>query len=190
MPSVGVHGLRDPGHAELFKKWDKLIHLMVRKNMFRLSFWFDYDELLNHAREALWRAHKTFDPDDPSGANFQTYSRRIMVNEFNALHHYAKAKMRRDKIRSFSLDDEEVFLKSPHLPADLQIISDQDAAVVQAAIATLSDRERRIIMSVFGREKTLDDIGTELGVTRERIRQIKNKAVAKIARHVRLSTGP
>lgn len=51
-------------------------------------------------------------------------------------------------------------------------------------LATLSDREREVIKLFFGIEvehpMTLEDIGDNLGITRERIRQIKDKAITKL----------
>jgi RNA polymerase primary sigma factor len=48
----------------------------------------------------------------------------------------------------------------------------------------LSPRELEIIRQRFGfaegREKTLDQIGQEMGLTRERIRQLQNSALAKL----------
>ena len=50
----------------------------------------------------------------------------------------------------------------------------------------LDDRERRIISERFGltgREAmTLEEVGFEFGVTRERIRQLQNSALAKMRR--------
>src|SRR4051812_12687404 len=105
--SIGVFGCRVPGHAQLFQRWNKLLHFLVRQNLGRLRAWFEYDDLLNHARLGLWRAHNTYDPNNESGANFQTYVRRVVTNAFNALHHYAMANMRRDRIRSDSMDEME-----------------------------------------------------------------------------------
>jgi RNA polymerase primary sigma factor len=57
-------------------------------------------------------------------------------------------------------------------------------------LASLSDRERRIIEMRFGlgdgRRYTLDEVGQELGITRERVRQIEKKALGKL-RHPRYS---
>lgn len=51
-------------------------------------------------------------------------------------------------------------------------------------LETLSDREERIIRLRFGLDdgviKTLEEIGVEFGVTRERIRQIEIKALRKL----------
>jgi len=57
-------------------------------------------------------------------------------------------------------------------------------------LASLSTRERRIIEMRFGLDgegcRTLEEVGTELGFTRERIRQIEKEALAKL-RHPRHS---
>ena len=47
----------------------------------------------------------------------------------------------------------------------------------------LNDREQRIITESFGigrMEKSLEEIADEMGMTRERIRQVKEKALRKI----------
>ena len=53
---------------------------------------------------------------------------------------------------------------------------------------SLSDREQRIIRMRFGLDKdgkshTLEEVGQEFAVTRERIRQIEAKALAKLRKH-------
>jgi len=51
---------------------------------------------------------------------------------------------------------------------------------------TLSEREKRVLVLRFGLDdgqpKTLEDIGQEFNVTRERIRQIEAKALRKLRR--------
>jgi RNA polymerase primary sigma factor len=57
-------------------------------------------------------------------------------------------------------------------------------------LASLPDRERRVIELRFGlgdgRRHTLDEVGQEFGITRERVRQIQKKALNKL-RHPRYS---
>jgi len=60
---------------------------------------------------------------------------------------------------------------------------------IQKALSTLDDRERKIIILYYGLENglplTLEEIGQKMNLTRERIRQIKDKALSKLRRHSR-----
>ncbi len=63
-----------------------------------------------------------------------------------------------------------------------------DAEDIAAALSILSERERTIIDRRFGfvgDASTLDTIGGELGVTRERIRQIQSKALGRLETELR-----
>ena len=63
---------------------------------------------------------------------------------------------------------------------DFESMSDDLRAVLQN---TLKDREIKIVTECFGigcQEKGLAEIGTEMGLTRERVRQIREKAIEKI----------
>ncbi len=55
---------------------------------------------------------------------------------------------------------------------------------VQQALSALSDRERTVLMLRYGlmdgEEHTLEDIGSQFGLTRERIRQIEKKTLTKL----------
>lgn len=55
---------------------------------------------------------------------------------------------------------------------------------VQDVLSTLTSRERRVLELRFGledgRSRTLEEVGREFGVTRERIRQIEGKALRKL----------
>jgi len=82
-----------------------------------------------------------------------------------------------------SLQDfiEDVKNVSPDRSAGLQILRDY----VQEAIVGLSPREQKILEMRFGLmdgvTHTLEEVGQEFGVTRERIRQIEAKALERIA---------
>ncbi len=57
---------------------------------------------------------------------------------------------------------------------------------VQAVLAMLDDRERKVLELRYGLDgkapMTLDDVGSEFGVTRERVRQIECRTLRKIKR--------
>lgn len=74
--------------------------------------------------------------------------------------------------------------------ADRGLISESLTQEIDRALATLSEREQRIVRKFFGvgegvQEKTLEEIGVEEGLTRERVRQIKEKALHNLAMNSR-----
>lgn len=72
---------------------------------------------------------------------------------------------------------------SQHRPDEL-LLALGDRTTIEAALATLTPREREIIVRRFGldgaAEETLEQIGARHGVTRERIRQLQNKAMERL----------
>lgn len=79
------------------------------------------------------------------------------------------------------VEDEE--RASPEDSAANQILKEQLSEI----ISTLSDREQKIIRLRFGigggRPHTLEEVGAEFDVTRERIRQIEAKALSKLRKN-------
>ena len=69
---------------------------------------------------------------------------------------------------------------APADAASFQLLKEQVAEVLH----TLTDRESRVLQLRFGledgRSRTLEEVGREFGVTRERIRQIEAKALRKL----------
>lgn len=54
---------------------------------------------------------------------------------------------------------------------------------IKRALQALNERERKVVEAFFGidqPEKTLEEIGAEYGLTRERVRQIKEKAIRRL----------
>lgn len=73
--------------------------------------------------------------------------------------------------------------------ADRGLMNESLCTEVDRALSTLTDRERDIVKYFFGigcPEKTLEEIGDEFDLTRERVRQIKEKAVRRL-RHTQRS---
>lgn len=72
---------------------------------------------------------------------------------------------------------------SPEESASNQLLKEQ----VKDLLGTLSDREQKIVRMRFGldsgKSHTLEEVGQEFAVTRERIRQIEAKALAKLRKH-------
>ncbi len=86
-----------------------------------------------------------------------------------------------DSVLGDFVEDEERI--SPEDSAANQILKEQLAEI----ISTLSEREQKIIKLRFGigggRSHTLEEVGAEFSVTRERIRQIEAKALSKLRKH-------
>jgi RNA polymerase primary sigma factor len=72
-----------------------------------------------------------------------------------------------------------------------QVVSQRLKETVNLVLQTLTEREEKVLRMRFGvgdeaSEHTLEEVGSEFAVTRERIRQIESKALRKI-RHPRYS---
>jgi RNA polymerase primary sigma factor len=72
-----------------------------------------------------------------------------------------------------------------------QVVQQRMKESVNAVLKTLAEREEKVLRMRFGvgeetKEHTLEEVGSEFAVTRERIRQIESKALRKI-RHPRYS---
>jgi RNA polymerase primary sigma factor len=86
-----------------------------------------------------------------------------------------------DSVLGDFIEDEDG--ATPEESATNQLLKEQ----VQSILSTLSEREQKIVKMRFGLENgkshTLEEVGQEFAVTRERIRQIEAKALAKLRKH-------
>jgi RNA polymerase primary sigma factor len=126
----------------------------------------------------------------------QDYGREPTVDEVAA-----RAEMTPDRVRDIlKVSQETVSLEQPMGEDDFSLsdLIEDEAAVapseaaaramlneaVNQALAELSERERRVVRMRFGLDdgemRTLEEVGREFGVTRERIRQIESKTLAKL----------
>ena len=67
--------------------------------------------------------------------------------------------------------------------ADMTLVAESLKAEIQNALNMLNERERNVIEASYGigcPELTLEEIGEKFGLTRERVRQIKEKAIRKL----------
>lgn len=86
-----------------------------------------------------------------------------------------------DSVLGDFIEDEDT--ATPEESAASQLLKEQ----VQQVLSTLSDREQKIVRMRFGldsgKSHTLEEVGQEFAVTRERIRQIEAKALTKLRKH-------
>lgn len=67
--------------------------------------------------------------------------------------------------------------------ADKALVMESLRTEINNVLQCLNERERNVIEAFFGinrQEMTLDEIGTKYGLTRERVRQIKEKAIRRL----------
>jgi RNA polymerase primary sigma factor len=86
-----------------------------------------------------------------------------------------------DSVLADFIEDEDTI--SPEESATGQLLKEQ----VKDMLSALTEREQKILKLRFGLEDgkshTLEEVGQEFSVTRERIRQIEAKALAKLRKH-------
>jgi RNA polymerase primary sigma factor len=83
-------------------------------------------------------------------------------------------------LQEFIVDEDSV---TPEESATTQLLKEQ----VKDMLGVLTEREQKIVKLRFGledgKQHTLEEVGQEFAVTRERIRQIEAKALAKLRKH-------
>ena len=87
-----------------------------------------------------------------------------------------------------SSDDDLTFIDTmvpeDNYEADRQVVSESESAAVKRSLSVLNDREKKIIIYYFGLDSnksyTLEEIGYMMDMTRERVRQVKDKALKKL----------
>ena len=113
---------------------------------------------------------------------------RLGVAEAEVLETMLKAKPEASLDRTFEEGDDRNLLstipdESNGLPDDS--VSEQDSrAQIQGVLATLDDRERYIVRCYYGLDGeeplTLEQVGGSMGLTRERVRQLKERALSRL----------
>jgi RNA polymerase primary sigma factor len=144
----------------------------------------DLAELVSDGFVALLRAVERFDVS--RGYKFSTYASWAILNSFSR---DSQRNRRRDRLvtgHGASLEFAPDHRNDPR-PREEEQERLRDA--VRGMLGRLDGRERTIIVGRFGlegaREKTLAQLGTELGITKERVRQIEARARDKLLKLTR-----
>ena len=145
----------------------------------------DFADLVSEGNMALLRAVDKFDCE--RGFKFSTYACRAILKAFS------RQGMKLSKYRQrFPTDFDPKLERSNYLDTKRAEFVDDAAAEVKRIVlenqADLSDIERTVIEHRFRLETpnddskvmTLEQVGQIIGVTKERVRQIQNKALEKI----------
>lgn len=147
-------------------------------------------ELISDGNIALMRAVDKF--DYARGFRFSTYASWAVMRSYartvpDELAHAGRFQTGREELLAGAGDYRE----------QAEPAAEEEVRAVRAQVAhgleVLDDRERSVVVRHFGLEgagggKTLDAIGRELGLSKERVRQIELRALSKL-RHALTETG-
>ena len=83
----------------------------------------------------------------------------------------------------------DVMVNNDSPKADLELMRESLQREIERSLSTLNDREKDVVMLFFGIGKkhglTLEEIGSKFDLTRERVRQIKEKAIRRLRHNSR-----
>jgi len=143
----------------------------------------DFAEVVSEGNMALIRAVDKFNVD--RGFKFSTYACRAILKAFSR----TSLKSSRHKSR-FPVEFEPDMEKSDWSDRKRDMVEedciDELKQIVDRNLADLTDVEHTVIQRRFNWQQqdehplTLEEVGQIIGVTKERVRQIQNKALAKI----------
>ncbi len=137
---------------------------------------------LQEAQEGLMKAVEGFDPS--FGSQFSSYA-------WSAIKRSLRTAQRKNDVSLHAKigDDAEKieFIRGESQKPYDKIAEEELDAKIKDLIETLTGRQRKIIIERFGfggrKRKTLEKIGDELGISGERVRQIEEKALKKLAKN-------
>jgi RNA polymerase primary sigma factor len=143
----------------------------------------DFAEIVSEGNMALIRAVDKFNVD--RGFKFSTYACRAILKAFS------RTAMKHSRHRTrFPVEFEPDLEKSDWTDKKRDMVeedlTDELKQIVDRNLADLSDTEQTVIRRRFNWKQeeenplTLEEVGKIIGVTKERVRQIQNKALAKI----------
>ena len=147
----------------------------------------DFADLISEGNMALLRCADKFDCG--RGFKFSTYACRSIIKSFS------RVAMRTARHRAkFGVEYDPAWQKSDHLERQRQTVEQDCVAELRSILAgnaaELTDIERKVMGARFALDapagpakaapRTLAQVGAEVGLTKERVRQIQNSALRKL----------
>ena len=145
----------------------------------------DFAEIVSEGNMALLRAVDKFNVD--RGFKFSTYACRAILKAFSRTAQKHSRHRQRFPVE-FEPEQEKSDWSDKKRDAVQDDIVDELKQIVDRNLAQLSNIEQTVIKQRFNWDQvqesplTLEEVGRIIGVTKERVRQIQNKALIKIRR--------
>ncbi len=173
--------------ARLVKQWTPLVCKIAARYAGRLSRWYEFSDLVSIGQMTLWESTRTHDP--LGGAKFSTYAYHSVFRRYEALIDHWRQGIRRGSTRNVPFDETHQDGSPVRQFPDDERTAEEALGVREEVLAltrlislpnTLKPAERTVICGRFMGDRLLDEIGRELGITRERVRQIEQRALQKL----------
>jgi RNA polymerase primary sigma factor/RNA polymerase sigma factor len=173
-----LHGQAVEAKNQIIRANLRLVVSVAKKYSFRQG---DFFEMVSEGNLSLMKAVEKF--DYTRGFKFSTYATWAL--KMNYAREYTTAIRYSDRFRT---GPDERFDATADLRSDgfaLERRQAQREAQVAQILDCLSDREREVISKRYGlgacpERQTLKEVGSDIGVSKERIRQLEARALAKL----------
>lgn len=141
----------------------------------------DRDDLMQEGRIACWEAHQQF--DEEKGCEFSTYALWKILGrgrqQLERMAHCVRLPQRASReawAKGESLQVRRVSEERTHQLAS-EDVQDPFRQRLETALAALPERLSWIVEQRFIGERTLQEVGDDLGISRERVRQLEARAL-------------
>jgi len=156
-----------------------LVYDSIRRNRFSNL---DPDEVCSEGMMALLRAVDTFDPW--RGFHFSTYACNAITRAFSRSALY-ESRRRSKIVGSFDVESDQAGPFSAHRANQGALFAERLQQTLQMNSTSLTDIEKTVLARRFpleegGQRQTLEDIGFQMRLSKERVRQIQLSAIAKL----------
>lgn len=178
--------LRDRAEAKAVEINLPLVKAWIKRAIAPRDIRDQYDELFSVGSWALLRSVRCFDVN--FGYRFSTYASRSIFTALSRM--MGKVQRRRDREFNVTVELQEVIEGRPCHEAEQwarQEAATEVARIVLDNECELEERERDVLLMRFGvgdgvrgQSMMLQQIGNQYGIMKERVRQIQNKALAKV----------